>query len=188
MKKINKVIAAVIVMAAFATSANAQSPAQAQASAYAKIVPAIQIANSRALSFGNIITGTGGGTVSIDAANVPNRQKTGANVILAAGTVSSAKFTVTGDGAATYAITRTPASGSDLTLTHTVDNTKTMLAALVVSAGGTNAETTTGLLGGTSGSSGTQDIYVGGTLTVSATQTSGSYQVANGITISVDYN
>jgi hypothetical protein len=63
-----------------------------------------------------------------------------------------------------------------------------MNAVLVVSADGTNLETTTGKLGGSTGANGTQDIYVGGTLTVGATQASGTYTVANGITVTVDYN
>ena len=58
-----------------------------------------------------------------------------------------------------------------------------MSATLVASAGGTNAATATGTL-----ASGTQDIYVGGTLTVANAQPSGVYTAANAIEITVAYN
>jgi hypothetical protein len=97
MNKMKKVIVVAIVLAEFATNANAQALSNATASASAKFVPAINIAKVEDLNFGNIITETGGGTVTPDAALIPNRQKTGTNVVLVGGGVKTAKFTVTGD-------------------------------------------------------------------------------------------
>jgi hypothetical protein len=62
-----------------------------------------------------------------------------------------------------------------------------MSASLKVSAGGTDAETTSGRLSGTTGTSGTQEIFIGGTLTVAAAQAAGTYTSGN-ITITVAYN
>ncbi|MCW3110720.1 MAG: hypothetical protein JWQ09_5226 [Segetibacter sp.] len=170
----NKVIAAVIVLAAFGTKVNAQTNV-ATATADAKIVSAITIASSRALNFGSIAPGAGG-TVEIDATSAGARN-TSLAVTNAAS--SSAKFTVSGEGNSTYSIAVTNAT---VTLTNGTP-ADDMSATIIASADGTNASTATGTL-----ASGTQDIYVGGTLTVANAQAAGVYTAANAIEITVAYN
>ena len=179
MKNMNKVIAAVVVLAAFGTKVNAQTNV-ASANADAKIVSAITIASAsgRTLNFGSIAPGSGG-TVSIQATDAGFRSKTGTDLTYTNAASSSAKFTVSGEGNSTYSIGVTNAT---ITLSNgtPADN---MSATIVASAGGTNAATATGTL-----SSGTQDIFVGGTLTVASAQTAGVYTAASAIEITVAYN
>lgn len=179
MKKL-KLLLSALVLIAFAENASAQTSATATANA--KIVSAISIVNDDDLDFGSIVPSTGG-TVSIAATSGGTRTSGGA-VVLTSAPTSPAKFTVTGDGNATYAITRLPASGTPIQLNSGGNN---MSAALIVSAGGTGAETATGRIGGTTGTNGTQEIFIGGTLTVGNAQAAGTY-VSGNITITVAYN
>lgn len=182
----NKIILSAIALIGFAASSNAQTSDDASANASARIVPAISITNERHLDFGNIIRATGG-TVIIDATSTGTRSKTG-SVLLAPGLTSSAEFEVVGDGAATYSITRLPAVATPLVLTN-INTAATMNATLVVSTDDdAGVESATGVLSGTTGTNGSQFVYVGGELTVAAAQAYGTYQNVGGITITVDYN
>ena len=146
------------------------------------------ISNSRGLNFGNIVPLTGG-TVSIEAKEPGVRSASPGGVTLVPGLTSSAEFEVEGDGGSTYAITRTPLVGTLLTLTNIAPGAETMDVDIVVSTiTDDGVESTTGLLSGSTGTNGTQKIYVGGTLTVANAQASGIYRNAAGIVISVDYN
>src|SRR4051794_35399549 len=102
MKKMNKVIAAAIILAGLGTKVNAQTNT-ATADASAKIVSAITISSSRALNFGSIAPGAGG-TVSIEATSAGDRSKTGADLTYTNAATSSAKFTVSGEGNSSYSI------------------------------------------------------------------------------------
>jgi len=185
MKTFSKMIASVMVLTVFATNVHAQS-ANATANASARIVSAISIASSRNLDFGSISPGASGGTVQVAATLASARSLTGANLTATVGAVTSATFTVTGDGAATYAITRVPAAATALVLNSGLNS---MSALLVVStAAGAGAETTTGTISGATGTDGTQVIYVGGTLTVGAAQAAGLYTNPGGISLTVNYN
>ena len=190
MKTFTKVIASIMVLIGFAATVSAQS-ANATANATARIVSAISIASSRNLDFGSISPGASGGTVTVAATAASTRGLTGANLTATAGAVTSAIFTVTGDGGATYSITRVPAVGTPLVLTGPSTN---MSALLVVSTtANAGAETTpgpgtSGTLTNTTGTDGTNVIYVGGTLTVGAAQGAGVYNNTGGISITVNYN
>ncbi len=151
--------------------------ASADANASATVIRPIAITadNASPLSFGNIVAG-GGGTVVIDAAASPTPVLTGVTRPgTQVGTISAAKFDVSGEGGFTYAITlpaaaRTLTSGSD-----------TMSVASFTSSVGA-----TGTLSGSLGSAGTQSFYVGGTLTVVSAQAAGTY--VGTVPVSVDYN
>ena len=185
MKTFTKMIASAMVLTAFATNVHAQS-ANATANASARIVSAIGIGSTRNLDFGSISPGASGGTVQVAATLLSARSLTGANLTATAGAVTSAIFTVTGDGAATYAITRVPVAATPLVLTSGIN---TMNATLVVStAAGAGAETTTGTISGATGTDGTEVIYVGGTLTVGGAQAAGLYTNTGGISLTVNYN
>lgn len=187
MKNLKKILGATIVLIAFSAAANAQAPANAPADAQARIVPAILIRNERMLNFGNIVPLTGG-TVVIGAIEAGTRSSTGA-LVLAPGLTSSARFEVEGDGGSTYSISRLPLLGTPLVLTNIAAGAETMNVDLVVSAdGAAGVESVAGLLGGTTGANGFQKIFVGGTLTVAASQAAGTYQNNGGIVITVDYN
>lgn len=184
MRTFTKIIASALILTGFASTATAQS-ANATADASARIVSAISIASSRDLDFGSISPGASGGTVQVAATLASARTLGGANLTATVGAVTSAIFTVTGDGGATYAITRSPLAGANLALTS---GANTMNAVLVVSAAGTGAETTTGTISGSTGTDGTQVIYVGGTLTVPGAQAAGLYTNVGGISLTVNYN
>ncbi|HTF30828.1 MAG TPA: DUF4402 domain-containing protein [Flavitalea sp.] len=185
MKTFTKMIASALMLTVFATSVRAQS-ANATANASAQIVSAISIGSTRNLHFGSISPGASGGTVQVAATLLSARTLFGANLTATAGAVTSAIFTVTGDGAATYAITRVPVAATSLVLTSGLN---TMNALLVVStAAGAGVETPTGTISGATGTDGTQIIYVGGTLTVGASQAAGLYTNPGGISLTVNYN
>lgn len=171
----NKVIAGAIVLAALGTKANAQLTNTATASASAKIVAAITIEKKVDLNFGSIVPGSGG-TVTI-AATSGGARTTSLAVTNAA--TSSAKFTVVGEANSSYAISVT---NPTVTLSNGTP-ADDMTVSLLVSADGTNSETTEGTL-----TSGSQDIYVGGTLTVANAQAAGQYTAADAIEIMVAYN
>lgn len=185
MKNLNKLIATAIVLVCFGTSASAQTN-NATANASARIVSGITIANSRHLNFGSISPGASGGTVTIAAVDGGTRTFSGTNLTVTNATSTSAKFTVTGEGSSTYAITRVPVAATALVLTS---GSNTMNATLIVStAAGSGSETTTGLLSGSAGATGTQDVFVGGQLTVGAAQAAGLYSNTGGISLTVNYN
>ena len=89
------------------------------------------------------------------------------------GTITAAKFTVTGQGNYTYAITLPAAATS---LTHNADPAMTVDT-------WTSTPSPTGTL-----SSGTQDLYIGGTLHVAGSQPAGVYTSATPFTVTVNYN
>lgn len=148
-------------LGAFGVSGSALA-ASASGTANATVLAPIAIAAGQTLEFGTF-AGNGAGTVVVSTAGA--RSFTG-SVVGAGGTVRQGQFSVTGTGAATFAITY-PGS------VNLTSGANTM--ALQVSGA------STGTL-----SSGSATVNVGGELTVAANQAAGSYTGTYSIT--VEYN
>ena len=170
MKKITKIFAFAIVMISFSLTSNAQVSVSAGSSA--TIVTPISMVKNVDLAFGNVAVTDSAGTVQLAATVAGTRTPVGGVTLPATtGTFTAAKFTVSGQSGYTYAITL-PAS---VTLTSGVN---TMTVDNIVST--PNA---TGTLTG-----GTEVLYVGATLNVSAGQAAGSYTNAADLSVTVNYN
>ena len=155
-----------------AFAANSFAQVTATASTTATIITPIAITKDVDMSFGNIaVSPTLGGTVVLPTAGA--RTLTGGVTLpVVTGTVSAASFTVTGEGNSTYSITL-PSSAITLTApsgTMTVENFL-------------STPSNTGALSG-----GTQEIKVGATLNVGASQPAGAYTNASGLFVTVNYN
>lgn len=177
MKTITKISAIAILMIGFYSNSFAQ--ASANASATATIITPIAITKNTDMNFGNIAATSIAGTVSLVVGNT--RTTTGGVTLPTggnAGTVTVASYSVTGEGAYTYAIT-IPAG--NVTLFHT-NGTDFMLA-----NGFFSFPATTGAL-----TAGAQTLKVGATLNVGASQLSGVYATSNGagvpFAVTVNYN
>jgi hypothetical protein len=172
MLRILKFFALAILITGFSAKAIAQVSATATSSA--TIVTPITIANQANMNFGNIAVNSSAGTVVLPAAAVPARTVTGGCTLPAtAGTVSSARFNVTGQTGYTYAITL-PASAS-LTGPGAPMTANAFVSSPTVALGGV-------LTGGA------QLLYVGATLNVGASQTAGAYTTGAAFTVTVNYN
>jgi|ERR1700722_516454 hypothetical protein len=169
MKNGTKLAVAAFALIAFSSSSFAQ--ATATATATATIVTPISIAEVVNMNFGNLAVQTGtGGTCVMTPAGV--RSITGGVTMpVINGTVTAASFTVTGQGAYTYAITL-PAT---VTLTSGVN---TMTATTF-----TSTPSATGAL-----TAGTQTLNVGATLNVAAAQAAGTYVSGTPFSVTVNYN
>ncbi len=171
MKNITKIFALAVVVLGFSSTSFAQVTATASTSA--TIITPIAISKSVNMNFGNVaVNPVDAGTVALSTASV--RTKTGGVTLpVVTGTVTAAKFVVTGEGSSTYTIslpgtiTLTSLLGSN---TMTVDN--------FIS----NPATTGALV------SGTQDVFVGATLNVAAAQAAGTYTNAADLAVTVNYN
>ena len=173
MKTTHKLIALAIVLVGFTTTSNAQ--ATATATATATVVAPISITKTSDMSFGNIAVQTStGGTVILSTSN--SRTASGGVTATSGmgGTVSSAAFTVSGEGTNTY----------DITLPGTVTLTRASGSETMTARTFTRAAVS-GTLGTLSG--GTQSFTVGATLTVAAGQATGTYTSAN-FNVTVNYN
>jgi hypothetical protein len=128
------------------------------------ITPNISVSESRSLNFGQVLT-LGAGTVIISAEAVPVR--TGTAMIITNSSFSSGSFDVTGD--------------EDLSYTVTVPTTISLVGTGAAIAGSliSSPAAAAGLL-----TSGAQTVYVGGTITVAATQAAGSYSATYDVTVS----
>jgi len=172
MKKVIVFFSALFLMTLVAQNVNAQTgSASDQAETKATIITPITITKTVDLNFGNIVSGTALGTVTVDPAGA--RSSTGDITLPTAtpGTITAASFTVTGLDAATYSIT--------LPTSFTVTGPGT---AMTVN-GFTSTPTGTGLL-----TSGTQTLTVGATLNVNAGQAAGTYSNATALEVTVAYN
>ncbi len=169
MKKITILVSLVALLSIASLTVNAQVSATATTSA--TIITPIAISKSVDMNFGNVaVSPTIAGTVQLTTANTRNAGG-GVTLPATAGTVSAAKFTVTGLAGSTYSISL-PAS---ITLTSGGNN-------MVVNAF-TSTPTPTGTLTG-----GTQDLFVGATLNVGAAQPAGLYTNLTGLVVTVNYN
>ncbi len=172
MKNIKKILAAAIVGIGFASAANAQSTATATATA--TIVTPIAITKNVDMNFGNVAVTSTSGTVILAPGGT--RTKSGGVTLPAVpGTVTAAKFTVTGEGTYTFAITL---PSTNVTLTNTTGvGGETMIAnAFTCDLGGTSALV-----------AGSKIMFVGATLNVGVTQKSGVY-VSAPFDVTVNYN
>jgi hypothetical protein len=170
MKNITKLFAIAIVVIGSASTSFAQVTATASTSA--TIITPIAITKTVDMNFGNVaVSPTIAGTVVLVPAGT--RSKTGGVTLpVTAGTVTAAKFNVTGQTGATYSITLPPA---DITLSN---GTQTMTVGTF-----TSTPVATGTLTG-----GTEEISVGATLNVAAGQASGLYTNASDLFVTVNYN
>ncbi len=181
MKKLLLLASAIILFAGMANNLMATDWNEtATATATGIIVAPITISHSGThMAFGNIaVDATTAGTVVLAPAGT--RLATGGcQVPVAAtnkGTITAAVFTVTGEGAYTFAIT--------LPVTYTINHSVTFAESMTVTNFTTNGETTTtGLLSG-----GTFGLNVGATLNVGAAQLAGTYTNETGFDVTVNYN
>jgi len=166
MKQISKFFALAIVLVAFTVSTFGQ--ATTQATATATIVVPMTITKNVDMNFGSIVPNTGG-TVILSPAGA--RSTTG-TVALFGGTVAAARFTVTGSGASSYAITLP-------TTDHIISSGANTMAVnnFQSTPSGTGALT-----------AGSQILLVGATLNVNTGQAVGTYTNATGFDVTVNYN
>ena len=172
MKNMKKILTAAILGIGFASSATAQSTATATATA--TIVTPIAIAKNVDMNFGNVAVTSTAGTVVLAPAGT--RTKSGGVTLPAVpGTVTAAKFTVTGEGTYGFAITL---PSVDVTLTNTTGiGAETMAAnAFTCDLGASSA-----LIAGS------KIMFVGATLNVGALQKAGIY-VSAPFDVTVNYN
>jgi hypothetical protein len=166
-----------VLAVALAAAAVSSYAVEGVAGATATVIAPIAINKAVDLNFGKFAPGTGG-SITISTSGTPT--STG---IVRSTTVTptAARFDVTGDANATYAITYT---GTSTTLSDGATTPSTMGMSIHSSLTANNATTgtvTDGLLTG-----GAQSIYVGGTLTVGATQVAGTY--TGNVSVQVEYN
>jgi hypothetical protein len=170
--KIYTTSALALALGAFSTNNFA---AEAIASASGTVIQPIAITKAADLSFGKFAPGAGG-TVTVSTSGA----RTASGVVLSSigSSPTAARFDVTGDADATYSISiDAPANVSD-------GAAGTMALATfsdLTGAGATSGNVASGTLTG-----GAQSIYLGGTLTVGATQTAGAY--TGDVTVTVEYN
>jgi hypothetical protein len=169
MKKLSVLFSLVAILTIASFTAKAQVSATATSSA--NIIGPISITKNIDLSFGNVaVSPTLGGTVVLAPAGT-RTQTGGVTLPVITGSVTAAKFTVSGQSGTTYAIT--------------------LPASVVLANGGnsmtvdafTSTPTATGTL-----TSGTEEIFVGGTLHVAAAQVSGLYTNTSDLVVTVNYN
>ena len=171
MKKLGILLASLFVMVLATQHVKAQTAsASAEAKATANIITPIKIAKRADLNFGNIVAGTGIGTVIVDTEG--DRTSTGDVILPSAtlGTVNAAEFTVTGLANATYAIT----------LPESINISTTGGETMTVTDFTSNPSGTGTLAGGT------QTLSVGARLNVGAGQVAGDY--TGEFSVTVAYN
>ena len=176
-RALSAALASVATLAGMGLVSNAYAAAATSTATSTVIVP-IAITAPAALSFGRFAHGTGG---SVTISNSGVRTSSGVVLSSTSSVQTAARFDVTGDGSATYGITHSGAA----VLSDSASTPNTM--ALVTTSDLTGGNVTTGNVAtGTLTAGGTQSIFVGGTLTVSATQVAGTYTGA--VTLTVEYN
>ena len=154
------------------SGAHAQQTEDTQpANSSGAIVADITLTKTSDLNFGDVIAGGTSGTVVLSAAASPTRSVTGGTQLGNAIGVTSATFTVGGEGASTYSITL---PSSDVTITSGANS-------MIVNTF-TSSPSGTGILSG-----GLQTLYVGATLSVDASQAAGDdYTGSFNVTVAYD--
>lgn len=177
-RALNAALASTLALAGMGLVGNAYAAA-ATSTATSTVIAPIAITAPVVLSFGKFAPGAGG-TVTISNSGA----RTGTGVILSstASTQTAARFDVTGEGSSTYAITH---SGVTVLSGPTV-STVVQTMALAKTSDLTGANVTSGNVATGTLSAGAQSIYVGGVLTVGASQAAGEYTGA--VTVTVEYN
>lgn len=172
-----KIYAASALALAVGTFSTSSFAAQATSSASGTVIQPIAITKAADLSFGKFAPGAGG-TVTVSTSGA----RTASGVILSSigSSPTAARFNVTGDAGATYSISiSAPANISDGATTPTTMALSTFSD--LTGGGATTGNVASGTLTG-----GAQTIYIGGTLTVGATQKAAAY--TGNITVTVEYN
>jgi hypothetical protein len=174
MRKVVQIVSGGAALAALAMPALAQNSATATASGTTTIIQPITISKTADLGFGTIVKPTtGASTISVSATG-NTRTVTGGNATFANGNgVSSASFTVRGEGAQHFSI-QVPASFNMTAGTNT----------LVVTTN--NPSGATGLLSGSIGSTGSLVLGVGGSFPLATNTASGAY--SGSFQVTVAYN
>lgn len=131
---------------------------------------AMTLDNTRSLSFGSFVAGTGG---SVTLSPLGQRTMTGSVVALPSVPGHSAEFTVSGDPGATYFIDLP----GDASVALTGPGSDMRLTSFTSQPSGA---------GGQLGGGGTQVLSVGATLEVGSSQTSGDY--SGNFSVIVNYN
>jgi len=167
-----KIIALSILALGFTTYANAQATASADASA--TIIAPIDISMAANMDFGNVAVNASNGTVLLDPITGTRTAGGGVTLPASAGTVSLAKFDVTGEAGFTYDITL-PASAITL---EDATNTYSMTVDNFTSNPGTSGILTAGY----------QLLKVGATLNVNGSQAPGVYTSTAPFDVTVNYN
>lgn len=142
-----------------------QSSATASANANAAIVAAISISNTVDLDFGQVVAGGTSGTVAMSAGG--SRSAVGGVTLGSTGSAAPASFIVSGDANASYSIT--------------------LPGSMSLTSGGNNMTVNTFTSSpngsGTLGGGGSQNLNVGATLQVGASQAAGSYTGSFNVTV-----
>lgn len=165
-------IASIAMLAASASAPSLAAATSSTASAAATVMVPIAISNTANLSFGKFAVGTTGGTLLL---NTSGTLTPSSDITTGGGTPAAAIFHITGETGASYSI-----SAPDITLTDSGSNT--MALALITSF---STGTSTGTVPNSTIVAGGQDLYVGGTLTIGASQVAGNY--SGTVTVSVQY-
>jgi hypothetical protein len=167
-KKVKKVATPVLALIGLTLGsyAFAQNTDTKTANATARIITPISLSKTADLNFGDVVPSGALGTVVVSPAGV--RSATGGASLGSGAAVTAAAFTVSGQGSATYAITL-PAS------------------TIVTKGGGVNmtVDTFTSNPSGTGALSGggSQNLTVGATLNVAASQATGTYTGTFDVTV-----
>lgn len=167
--KMNKVIAAAIVLAGFATNANAQSDANATTTAV--LVQPLTIVKDVDMHFGTVAASAQPGTIVLGYAN--NVSATGGAAVIDDADATTAVFIVEGQANEFFSIAL---SATSIVLSNGTDNLT--VDNIEVQEGTTN----------TLDGAGTLSLYVGATLLVDADAPAGIYTNADELEITVAYN
>lgn len=169
MKKLVILFASMFIMTIAVQNVSAQG--SASASSEATIITPISIVKNVDLNFGNIVALTTEETVTVAPDGTRSSSDPNSLPTATPGTITAAKFTVSDLADATYSIT-TPAAFNVTSGGNTME----------VSTFVTNP-TPTGVLTG-----GSQELTVGATIKVGASQAAGTYTNPNALVITVAYN
>lgn len=169
-------------MGSMAVVSNAYAAAASSTATSTVVAPiAITTSGLAVLSFGKFGPTGASSTVIISNSGV----RSGTAVLVGVGTTTAARFNVTGDANSTYAITHTALTV--LTGISGAASTGPQTMALAKTSDLTGANVTTGnVASGTLSGAGAERIYVGGTLTVGASQATGTY--TGTVEVTVEYN
>jgi hypothetical protein len=165
--KLKKTIAAVLALSAMSGAMVANAAENANASV--TVLRPLTVNSDRNLVFGTLVRPAVDKTVSVSAAG--DRLLDG--VTAAAGTATSARFTVTGEGGQAVTVT-VPAS-------VTMTNNAASLVVTTVSSGDGSANLSNAL-----GASGAREVLVGGSFPLTSTTAAGTY--IGTFTVTATYN
>ena len=171
-----RVLVRLAIVSAISLVPSLSHAASATTTSTATVIEPIAITKAADLVFGDFARGAGG---TLTVATDGTRTASGPILSTAGALPAAAQFDVTGNADSTYSISISPAAA----LTDSV-STETMSLSVFndLTAGGATAGTvTSGTLTG-----GAQSIYLGGELTVGATQSAGTY--TGDVTVTVEYN